>query len=121
MGVLPIKLAILLLGGIMGATLVLMYPISGVLFSVFLAPFLPTMVLAMLCILTFVSLIIRSICEEGFKWRFDGVGNALVVFLVFMLAACILSFSPVKSLMVWAMYFVFVSFYFVIVNTMKTK
>ena len=121
LGVLPLKLAILLLGGFIGAALVLMYPISGVFFTVFLAPFVPTMILAMLCILTFGSLIIYSICEDGFKWKFDGLGNALVVFLMFMLASCILSFTQVKSLMVWAMYLVFVSFYFVIINTIKTK
>lgn len=120
-GVLPMKFAILLIGGIVGVSLVLMYPIAGVFLTIFAAPFVPTMVLAMLCILTFGSLIIRSICEEGFKWRFDGLGNALVVFLMFMLVSCILSFAPIKSLMVWAMYFVFVSFYFVVVNTMKTK
>jgi len=120
-GILPLKLAILLIGGFVGAALVLMYPIAGVFFAVFAAPFVPTMVLAMLCILTFGSLIIYSICAEGFKWRFDGLGNALVVFLMFMLTSCILSFAAVKSLMVWAMYLVFVSFYFVIINTVKTK
>lgn len=120
-GFLPVKLAVLLFGGLVGVATVLMYPICGVFITVFAAPFIPTMVLAALCILTFVSLIIKSICTEGFVWRFDGLGNALVVFLVFMFASCFLSFAPVKSLMVWAMYFVFISFYFVIINTIKSK
>lgn len=120
-GILPLKLAVLFIAGLIGVTVVLMYPLLGVFFAVFAAPFVPTMVLAGLCILTFISLIIKSIISEGFVWRFDGLGNALVVFLIFMLLSCVLSFSPVKSLMVWAMYFVFVSFYFVIINTIKTK
>lgn len=120
-GILPVKFAVLLFGGLIGASIVLMYPVCGVFLTVFAAPFVPTMILAAVCLLTFGSLIIKSICEEGFRWNFDGLGNALVVFLVYMLVSCFLSFAPEKSLMVWAMYFVFVGFYFVIINTIKTK
>jgi len=98
-----------------------MYPLAGVFASVFAAPFVPTMVLAALCIFTFLALVIKSIIIKDFKWRFDGLGNALVVFLMFMFISCVLSFTPVKSLMVWAMYFVFVGFYFVIINLVKNK
>lgn len=120
-GVLGVKLSVLLIAGFVGAALVLMYPVTGVYASVFAAPFVPTMILAALCIFTFAALVLRSLSENGFKWRFDGLGNALVVFLMFMFISCVLSFSPVKSLMVWAMYFVFVGFYFVIINSIKNK
>jgi len=120
-GALGVKLSVVLLFGFIGASLVLMYPLAGVFASVFAAPFVPTMVLAALCIFTFLALVIKSIIIKDFKWRFDGLGNALVVFLMFMFISCVLSFTPVKSLMVWAMYFVFVGFYFVIINLVKNK
>lgn len=120
-GVLGVKLSILLLAGFVGALFVLMYPIAGVFVSVFAAPFVPTMILAALCIFTFVALVLKSIIAKGFKWRFDGLGNALIVFLMFMFISCVFSFARGKSLMVWAMYLVFVGFYFVIINSIKNK
>ena len=45
----------------------------------------------------------------------------MVLFLIVLLISSLASFARIGSLKVWAMYFVFVGFYFVVINTVKTK
>ncbi len=101
--------------------LVLYAPVTGVFMAVFAAPFVPTMALAGLCVWTAVSLVIKSVIQKDFKWRFDGIGMSIALFLGVMLISSVMSFARIGSLKVWAMYFVFAGFYFVIVNTVRTK
>ncbi len=107
--------------GVAGMSVILCYPIVGVFAAVAAAPFVPTMILAGLCFLTFGAQLIKSLIEKDFKWRVDGIGTGLGLFLIFMLAASLFSFNVLKSVMVWGMYLIFVGFYFVIINTIKTK
>ncbi|MDD6213726.1 MAG: O-antigen ligase family protein [Firmicutes bacterium] len=107
--------------GVIGLTTVFVYPVSGVFFAALAAPFAPTIMLAALCLLTFAALVVKAVTTDGFKWKMDGVGVALGLFLVFMFASSLLSFAIAKSLTVWAMYLVFGGFYFVIINTMESK
>lgn len=106
---------------IFGMLLVMYAPIAGVFASVFLAPFVPTMILALICIWTMLSLLVKSVIEKDFKWRFDGVGLSIMLLLTILFVSSALSFARAGSLKVWAMYFVFVNYYFVIVNTVRTK
>ena len=107
---------------VMFFVILIMYaPVTGVFIAVFAAPFVPTMALAGLCIWTALALIIKALGDKTFKWRFDGVGLSIIVFLAVLLISSLASFARMGSLKVWAMYFVFVGFYFVIVNTVKTK
>lgn len=104
-----------------GMILVMYAPITGVYVAIFVAPFVPTMVLAGLCIWTAMSLVIKSFTDKNFKWRFDGMGICIVLFLGVLFISSLMSFARMGSLKVWAMYFVFVGFYFVVINTVKTK
>ena len=104
-----------------GMILVMYAPITGVYAAIFAAPFVPTMVLAGLCLWTAMSLVIKSFMDKDFKWRFDGMGICMVLFLGVLFISSAMSFARLGSLKVWAMYFVFVGFYFVIINTVKTK
>ncbi len=106
---------------VFGLVLVMYAPITGVYAAVFAAPFVPTMILAGLCLWTTLSLIIKSVSKSDFKWRFDGVGMCLILFLLVLLMSSVMSFAKVDSLKVWAMYFVFVIFYFTVINSVKTK
>ncbi len=107
--------------GITGLSVVMCVPIAGVFTAVAAAPFAPTMILALLCVLTFCAQVLKSVREQEFKWRVDGVGVGLGFFLLFLMISSLLSFNPVKSMMVWGMYLIFVGFYFVIINTVRTK
>lgn len=106
-----------------GMLLVLRFPITGVYTAVFIAPLIPfsSMPLAGICLWTLISLAVRSMIDKDFKWKRDGVGAALLLFLAVLLISCVFSFSRSTSLVVWAMYFIFVMFYFAVVNTITTK
>lgn len=101
--------------------LVMYAPITGVFMAVFAAPFVPTMALAGLCLWTALSLVIKSVSDKNFKWRFDGLGICIILFLAVLFISSAMSFAKMSSLKVWAMYLVFVGFYFVIINSVKTK
>lgn len=107
--------------GLFALFVVLYAPVTGVFFAIFAAPFVPTMALALLCLLTMASLFVKSITTPYFKWKFDGMGMGLLGLIVLFLISSLTSFAPVKSIQVWIMYLVFMSFYFVIINTIKTK
>ena len=104
-----------------GMVLVMYAPVTGVYAAVFLAPFMPTMILAGICLWTALSLVIKSLSDENFKWKFDGVGMCILLLLGVLLVSSLASFARMGSLKVWAMYLVFLTFYFVVVNTVKTK
>lgn len=106
---------------LIGAAVVLKYPISGVYFSAFLAPFVPTMLLAALIVYTSFCLFFEKLRDKNFKWKLDSVGVGFGVFLIFMLISSVFSFSRTKSLMVWGLYFIFIGYYFIITNAIKTQ
>ncbi len=106
-----------------GMLLVLEYPVTGVYAAIFVAPLIPfsSMPLAGICIWTTISLILKSVYDTDFKWRREGAGVALALFLGVLFISCVFSFARMSSLVVWAMYFVFVTFYFTVINTIKTR
>jgi len=118
-GVLPLKLSLLLVAGSLGVFTVMSYSIVGIFVAVFAAPFVPTMVLAGICLLTTASFLVKAVTQADFVWRKEGIGIGFFLLLLFV--SSLFSFSPLKSLMVWAMYLVFAGFFFVIVNTVRTK
>jgi O-antigen ligase len=79
------------------------------------------MVVVGLCLLCFVSLVIKALTTPKFSWRLDGMGLMIVSMVLIYLLASITSFAPFKSVQIWAVYFAFMIFYFVIINTIKTK
>ena len=106
---------------VFGALLVLWKPIVGVYAAVFIAPIVPTMLLALCCIWTGISLVIASWTDRSFKWKMEGVGMGIILLLLILFISSVLSFAMVGSLKVWLMYLVLAGFYFVIINTIETK
>ena len=106
---------------VFGLLLVLYAPVTGVFAALFAAPFLPTMALAGLCLWTLMSLVIKAITREDFKWKFDTVGVGILLLLAVLFISSLFSFNAAGSLKVWAMYFVFLIFYFVIINTVENE
>lgn len=107
--------------GLFGVTAVLYAPIFGVFCAVFAAPFVPTMALAGLCILTAVSLVIQSFARENFSWKISSVGLGILLLLAVMLISSVFSFAPANSLMVWIMYLVLAGFFFIMINAVEHK
>ena len=99
-----------------------MYKVElGVFMAVILAPFIPTMALAGLVALCAVSLIIKGITSKNFKWRFGIVGLFIVIMMLIYLVSAMMSFARGKSLQSWFVYVVMMAFFFVVINTIRTK
>lgn len=96
-------------------------PSAGVIVLLFAAPILPTMMDVALALLCLASLFVNGILEENFKFKFDGLGFFIIVFIAVYLVAGFTSFVPAKSLSIWMIYFVFTAMYFVIINTANTE
>lgn len=101
--------------------LVIEKPSVGVFLVVFAAPIVPTMAAAGLSLLCLFSLVLHAVTTEGFKFKFDGVGFFIIVFMAIYLVGAITSFAPVKSFSIWAIYFVFMTVYFAIINSVNSK
>lgn len=120
-GLLSPLLALLFIAGLLFVSLVLYKVEFGVFITLFLAPIVPTMIVVGLCLLCFISLVVKSLTTKKFTWRLDGMGLMVIGMILIYLLASITSFAPFKSVQIWAVYFAFMIFYFVIINTIKTK
>lgn len=107
--------------GFAAVFLVLKFPSAGVFFVVFAAPVAPTMADVGLALLSIFSLALYSVTHKGFKFKFDGIGFFIIVFLGVYAVAAVTSFAMMNSFSIWAIYFVFISIYFVIINAVNTK
>ncbi len=113
--------ALLFVFGLLFFCLVLYKVEFGVFITVFLAPLVPTMVLVGLTLLCLFSLIVKYLTTKKFLWHFEGCGLMIITMLVIYLISALTSFAPLKSVQIWLVYFAFMIFYFVIINTVKTK
>ncbi len=102
--------------GIAFVFLILAKPKAGLFAVVFFAPLLPTMAMAGLSLLSLFSMVVYGITHKEFRWHYDGISFLLIAFLVLYLVAGICSFTPVKSLSIWAIYVAFICVYFLVVH-----
>ncbi len=118
--ILPFQTFVILFGGVLAVLLTLKYIEFGVFVCVVGSPFLPTMVLAGMCLLCLFSLVLRIATDKNFKL----VTNPLNIFVVFFLGAsffgCINSFNFMSSAKIFFIYFSFIMFYFVITNSVTS-
>lgn len=101
--------------------LILERPVAGVYFLVFLAPLAPTMALVALSLYTIFALVIKSLIQPSFRWRFDGMGLLLMAFIVIYFLAALTSFARGKSLAIWAVYLAFMATYFLIIHLIRSR
>lgn len=111
----------LVIVGAAAVFLVMQKPSAGVFFLVFAAPIAPTMAGVGLSLLCIFSMIVYAVTHQGFKWKFDGIGFFIIIFIAVYLIAAVNSFAMIKSLSIWAIYFTFMAMYFVIINSANTK
>ncbi len=112
------------LGAVLGIVYVsmVMYKTEfGVFMTAVLAPIIPTMAVAGMVALCGFSLLIRAITGKSFKWRFGLVGVFVLLMTGVYLISGINSFARGKSLQIFAIYGVMMSFFFVVINTVRTK
>ena len=120
-GMISPVLGLIAIFGVGAVCLIFEKPLVGVFMLVFLTPLSPTMAMAGLSILCILALIIKSLTDKEFKWRYDGIGFLILLFITIYLFAAITSFAMVKSISIWAIYTVFLGAYFLIINLVKTR
>ncbi|MBQ9737547.1 MAG: O-antigen ligase family protein [Clostridia bacterium] len=113
--------ALLILGGLWFLFMVLYKVEFGVFVTIFLAPIIPTMAVAGLTLLCLFSLIVKALTTKKFEFKSNGTGIMVIAMIVIYFISTLTSFATFKSLQIWAVYFAFMAFYFVIINTVKTK
>ena len=121
LGIVHSALPFLAVLGVLGVFMVLKSPVVGAFAVVFLAPILPTMAVLGLSLLCLFSLFVNAVITKDFKFKFDGLGLFVILFIAVYLFAAITSFAPFKSFTIWGIYFAFMAMYFVIINSVNSK
>ena len=114
-------LAVAFAGGLWFLFMVLYKVEFGVFVTLFLAPIIPTMAVVALSLLCLFSLIVRAVTTRKFEFKTDGLGLMIILMLGIYLISTVTSFAMFKSAQIWAVYFAFMVFYFIVINTVKTK
>ncbi len=120
-GAVNLLLAPLAVAGIAAVFLVMQRPSAGVFFLVFAAPIAPTMAAVGLSLLCIFSMVVYSVTHQDFKWKFDGIGFFVIIFIAVYFIASMTSFAVMKSFSIWAVYLAFMAMYFVIINSVDSK
>ena len=89
--------------------------------TILLCPFLPTMLDLALVLGTFLSFILKIMLDKDFKFAYSPVNMFLNIFLVIYLISAIVSFDFATSIRIAMLLGSFMLFYYVIINTIKTK
>lgn len=93
----------------------------GVYLLAFIAPILPTMVCAGIALVSFFSFLFRSIIEKRPIIKWNTVSFFILGFMVVLAFFAVTSLAPAKSIQIFILYAIFISMYFVIINTLTNK
>ncbi len=107
--------------GILLSSMVMYKTEFGVFLTAMLAPFVPTMALAALAALCFLSFIVKAVTGKSFNKKFGIVGMFVALMLAVYAISALNSFAKTSSIKIFAVYAVMMSFFFVVINTIKTK
>ncbi len=108
-------------GGIIGLALVLWKVEIGVLAIILLVHFIPTMMIAGLTVVTFISFVLRAVFDKKFTVITTHMCLWIIIFAGILLYGGITSFTFASSMKISMIYIVFILFYFIFVSTVKTK
>ena len=118
---LDIKLFAFVVGGIVGALFLLKYLPLGVFVTVIFAPVLPTMLLVFMSFLCAAIFCVHVISNKAFQFAKNPVNGFVIFFVLALLWGCINSFAVSTSVRQVAVHISFILFYFVVINTIRTK
>lgn len=118
---LPTMTFVIAVVGIIGAVLVLWRYEIGVFAVVGLIPLAPTMALLGLILFTAVSYGIRLFLNKSMSFRVTILDYFVMLFGIVLFYSCITSYTPGNSMLTLSIYAAYILFYFVLVNTIKTR
>ncbi len=118
---LPAMTFALTVGAIVGSLLVLWRYEIGVFAVVGFIPLAPTMALLGLILLTAVSYGIRLFRDKSMKFRVTVLDYFVILFGIVLFYSSITSYTPGNSMFTLLIYIAYIIFYFILVNTIKTR
>ncbi len=86
-----------------------------------LIPFIPTMLAAGLVVVCFIMLLSKLLIDKDFKIKFKTLDIFITIFMGTLIYGSVTSFARNNSIKIALIYIMFIMFYFIIVNTIKTK
>ncbi len=107
--------------GITAMTVALWRYEAGLYALVFIAPILPTMLCIGLAVYVLFAYALNCLINKKPLFKFDGISFMILMFILVQLFYSITSFSIASSMKSWAVYFVFISMYFVIVSAIDSR
>jgi len=84
-------------------------------------PFMPTMAIVGLILLTFLSMVLKLFYDDEFKFTKTNLDIFIILFALVMLVSSVFSFARISSLKIFMVYLVFMAGYFVFTNTLTDK
>ena len=106
---------------ILAVAFLISYLYLGVFITIALSPMLPTMVLVALSFLCAMAFCIHVIANKEFRFARNSMNLFVVFFAIALLWGCVNSFDVISSVSQVAVHLSFILFYFVVVNTIRTK
>lgn len=104
-----------------GVTAVMINFKTGIYIIAALFPFLPTMAVVGLMLLTFLSMLLKLAYDENFKFTKTNIDIFIVLFALVMFISSVTSFARSSSIKIFMVYSVFMMGYFIITNAVKNK
>jgi O-antigen ligase len=108
-------------GGVLFLFFFIWRPQLGIYSAVALAPFIPTMALAGLLLLTGGCFFLQLLFGREYHFKLDQTGFALLLFSALLLFYGATSYTPVKSLQIALLEVLFIGSYFLITSLMQKK
>lgn len=118
---LPFKTFVLALGGLAVLILVLWKYEIGVYMVAGLIPLPSTMALVGLIMLTLLSYILKLYRSGNFKFRMTAADMFVILFGAVLIYSSAASYTVKSSFLVMMIYMAFIAFYFILINTIKTR
>lgn len=118
---LPAMTFIMIVSAIAGTVLVLWRYEIGVFAVVGFIPLAPTMALLGMIMLTAVSYGIRLFVDKSMRFRITILDYFVVLFGIVLFYSTITSYTPGSSMFTFLIYIAYIIFYFILVNTIKTR
>ena len=96
-------------------------PIIWVTFVVALTPFLPTMAVLLLVLLSLGSLFLKAVTQEDFKFRYSNMNIWILLLVLVYFVSAVTSISKLESRNIFMLITAFMLFYFILINSADTK
>ena len=99
--------------------IIIVYPICGIVISIFFAPILPTMAVVGMCVYTGLCVLLHKSYKGEYAIKMGRCGLGLMLFLIISAISTLFSVSIGGSIGVLGMYIIFIGFYYIIRDSVR--